>query len=512
MARSLWLVVLVAIVASVAADVCQQGEMGIQGPIGPTGAQGFNGTVGATGATGPQGVIGHTGANGAQGAQGATGPTGPVGVGVTGATGGTGPVGAVGSQGATGATGATGAQGNTGATGATGSVTSSSSLTTNTIRFTPAVYTTPSTSVFGDSLNVNQGSDLSVLSWTTQYATNYPASGTLHNYAVDGADLESVLTQIYSLSGSQVGGDAVIYVGYNSWGNVLYTPTALKTAAQSIVALCSLWILQPAVMTMENLATNFPEVTLTNPVGSPWTDSDVGLGWGRGIKNCGGPACLDGLATMTITGVNSQYLVIHMVFNSGTAQTVYQSYSMDGSSFESTKIAMPDQTIVYYAYDLIIDRGPNYASKSGIFVLNSLGRNGNSVSTLLLTRIIGYSKFNQTTAPTRRCAVIGPWTPISDNTHTYTGAEQSVAVEYVLKGTVEAYEEMGLTGIATVRQPMALLSDFFGEDVTATCHGNTRYNKRLADVVARAALRPSDPYLLVYDNITPSPLRAAILH
>jgi hypothetical protein len=328
--------------------------------------------------------------------------------------------------------------------------------------------------VFGDQLSFNPTTATWVMSYSSVYSSQ---CGTVTNYAENGGTLFSAVGKFYTAT-TTITADAIIWLGANDFLTTSMSNLGIfRSLITCYASLAAYTIFKPPVLT---LASGGYSLT------GSWNDNDQGAAYGRGIY-------IQGTGTFILT-VTTRYVWVHMVLDSGTASTQnYLTWTIDGSSTESTTVQVPDMSNSYqYPYDLFIDRGAANIGVSTTFTLNSMV---GQISPK--TRIIAFKMVD--TIPTSRATIVGLWQPLFTSQHNLGGPSMVSAVDITTRQVVNSYRLKGFD-MRYVLPPLPLSSDLIGEGTNGvnTYKPNTRFTPLIAQTIASVALAPVSTSLILY--------------
>lgn len=361
-------------------------------------------------------------------------------------------------------------------TGVTGTVSTSGILTIDTpqelkttstptfsgIAIAAPSYSTEYTDIFGDSLtnySVNTG-----YNWPDFYQSFYPQAGTVTNKAVGGSTISTMLAALYA---GEILGDSIIWIGYNNWMSTTYTIGFLKTLIQGVGAMAAYAIFKPPLITISSSS-----LRLTGT----WINCSTTILSNRGLETS------DSTATLEFD-VNTRYVWVQLVLNGSSSTNNSISWTIDGTSAESTAVQVPNGLSGNpVPYDIFIDRGASMIGVSTVFNMTSL-----QSATTAKTFVIGFVTVNE--IPSYRSTIVGPWQTWYARSHTLGGPEVAAAVDTGMRQVVHNYRIKGLD-MRYVSPPMPMVGDLLGE-AGISIHPNRYFGSVLASTFASVALAPN---------------------
>ena len=338
--------------------------------------------------------------------------------------------------------------------------------------------TVAKTFVYGDSLGVFPTVPLS---WPTKYAGLYPNAGTVTNKCVNGLTIQTacpVINNDIANSVIQSGNDAIVWLGYNNWSNQSYTDYQVRNLAQSICSFAMSLILKPTSFRLSDpnlthsatiINTEAPAIPLIGDAGIQTTVPLAGnTQW------------------VQLSNINTRYVYVQFMINSSsTEQQLYCTWSIDGSSTESTSVQLPNEipNLQFYPFDLLIDRGESKIGVTTELKINNFVGSPNNVT----TRWMFYKCFD--TIPTDRCTVVSPWNTWNTSTHALGTPQLLAGVDFVLRNTVKSYSDRGFN-MRYAEIPTPLSGDMNGEG-SITVHPSSNFTPVLAKAIGDVALSAS---------------------
>ncbi len=356
-----------------------------------------------------------------------------------------------------------------------------------------AAYTTPKTTVFGDSLSRRGASFMSSkewVPWVDYYNATYRAqAGAIDNRAVEASTIATMQTTLYALAGTAdaPSGDVVMWIGLEDWmvstayTDATYGAAYLRARIAGVLASAAFPLFDSRAVRVGGMgvwtdaADHMEGIEWTGA----WTDSTA--------FGANGVVTTSTSATFALYAVTSRYVWVHYLQGPTACTTASISWTVGGwASPEGTLVQVPDgNTAGYMPIDVLIDRGASYSPSPVAFVFSAI--QGTGTCTTLIAGVKALA-----TLPTRRATVVGPYQPYFTGTHTVGGPYMAAAVDHGMRTGTMSRRSLGMD-VRYVAPPMPMGGDMVGEGVNgvSTFVPTTAFGRRIARIIAQVALAPS---------------------